>query len=295
MTYICHQGQRQNGQARSGTPMRILRTTWTSPASSPSPPPLTHGWFSLGPAPPPATPPPPAPPPVTKPNPLSFSPGPCMAPMTTLRTFWAPKGELAMSSLVLGSFSFFSAVGEMASQLLKDHLLSLWWMCVHCEMCVCCVWVLNFKGCVCLLCMGVELQGVCMFAVCLLWVVAVWVYVCWVGGGDTCVGECTLFMWLLCGCMFAGHGDGGLLVWVNVHCVCRCTCLLCSYGWLLCWCMFGGGGGACLHGRWTSKGCTCLLCGYRWLCGCMFTGGRGGGGVYLCGYWTWMYLFTVWL
>ena len=263
--------------------MRILRTTWTSPASSPSPPPLTHGWFSLGPAPPPATPPPPAPPPVTKPNPLSFSPGPCMAPMTTLRTFWAPKGELAMSSLVLWSFSFFSAVEEMASQLLKDHLLSLWCMCAQCEMCVCCVWVLNFKGCVCLLCMGVELQGVCMFAVygcwtsrgvyvccvwvlnfkgcvcllcmgvelqgvcmfavCLLWVVAVWVYVCWVGGGDTCVGECTLFMWLLCGCMFAGHGDGGLLVWVNVHCVCRCTCLLCSYGWLLCWCMLGGGGG----------------------------------------------------
>ena len=55
------------------------------------------------------------------------------------------------------------------------------------------VWVLNLKGCTCLLC------G---------------------------------YRWLLCGCMFTGKG-AGLLVWVNVQIcicmyVCGCTCLLCG-------------------------------------------------------------------
>ena len=40
--------------------------------------------------------------------------------------------------------------------------------------------------------------------------------------------------------MFTGKG-AGLLVWVNIHCVCGCTCLLCGYGWLLCGCMFTWG------------------------------------------------------
>ena len=94
------------------------------------------------------SPSPPAPPPVTKPNPLSFSPGPCMALMTTLRTFWAPKGELA--GFVV--FFFFQrcwrngvtvAEGSFAQSLM--HVCPLW----------------DVR----LLCVGVELQGVCVFAV----------------------------------------------------------------------------------------------------------------------------------
>ena len=87
--------------------------------------------------------------------------------------------------------------------------------------------------------------------------------------------------------MYVYWEGGGLLVWVNVHHVCGCMCLLCGYGWLLCRCKFTGlwvgGGGGLLVWVLNLKG-TCLLCGYRWWCGCMFTGGWG---VYLCGCWTW--------